>query len=125
MDRDPETGKFVKGNKASKGHGRPTRAESLEVLRKFNAAISDDDWARLITSLKQLAFDGNLKAMELLMDRVMGKPLQQVDLTAIAKKPDDVLDVREMLEDKTAGLLEEGEEDVVDVSFSEEKGTEE
>jgi hypothetical protein len=54
----------------------------------------------------------SLKAIEIILDRIMGKPLQSIDLHATIAPPDDIIVVREEV-DKL--------KDIVDGEFKEEK----
>ena len=98
-ERDPHTGRFLPGNQAAKGHGRPSRPVELEILETFNATVSKSDWIDIIKVAVKLAKRGDYRAREWLADRVIGKPLQQIDIHAIAEAPDDVINVTEMIED--------------------------
>lgn len=71
--RDPITGRFVKGESGNPG-GRPKGIGSL-----IDGAVSDADWQALIDLLTKLALRGNLKAMEMLLDRRWGKPTQSIE----------------------------------------------
>lgn len=77
-DQDPKTGRFVAGNKANPG-GRPKAEVSITAL--IDQAVSPTDWMDIIQKLLKMARAGNLKAIEMLMDRRFGKALQTTELT--------------------------------------------
>ncbi len=71
-DRDPKTGKFIKGNKANPG-GRP---KGLSITALIDKAVTENDWVEIIEILYTKAKRGDLKAIEMLMDRRFGKATQ-------------------------------------------------
>jgi hypothetical protein len=77
-DRDPETGKFLPGNNANPG-GRARSDITLTAL--IDKAVTPADWDFIIKNLLKMARRGNLKAIEMLMDRRFGKPIQATDNT--------------------------------------------
>jgi len=70
-------GRFALGNVHSRGHGRPRQ---VEVLRqRFIDSVSGDDVARAVAELNRLALHAKkecdrLRAIEILFDRVLGRP---------------------------------------------------
>lgn len=82
-DRDPNTGKFVRGNRANPG-GRPKAAISLEAL---TSCVSEDELRLMVRKLVELSLAGDLKAMEMLLDRIYGKPQQRTELTGMDGAP--------------------------------------
>ena len=76
-DRDA-SGKFVKGNNANPG-GRPKSDLSITAL--IDAAVNEDDWKFIIAALLKKARRGDHKAIEMLLDRRFGRPVQQNQLT--------------------------------------------
>jgi hypothetical protein len=76
-ERGPD-GKFLKGNSANPG-GRPKSDLSITAL--IDAVVKPSDWEFIITCLKTKARRGDVKAIEMLMDRRFGKAIQQTQLT--------------------------------------------
>lgn len=77
-DRDPNSGKFVKGVSGNPG-GRPKSDISITAL--IDAAVTEADWKFIIAALLKKARRGDVKATEMLMDRRFGKPVQQTQLS--------------------------------------------
>lgn len=77
-DRDPKTGYFVPGNKAAKGHRNPLAASRIERLTKLQQWTSDADmeaiWRQLLTDAK----GGDKVAVQIVLDRVLGKAVQPI-----------------------------------------------
>jgi hypothetical protein len=71
--KDPETGRFVKGASGNPG-GRPKSELSITAL--IDSVVSENDWLFIIGVLKKRARRGDVKAIEMLMDRRFGKAIQ-------------------------------------------------
>jgi hypothetical protein len=69
------SGKFIKGESGNPG-GRP--ASELSITALIDSAVTREDWDFIIKQLLKQARRGNLKAIEMLMDRRFGKPAQQL-----------------------------------------------
>ena len=72
-NRDPTSGKFLPGNKANPG-GRPKSELSITAL--IDQAVTADDWKFIFSTLLRNARRGNLKAIDMLLDRRFGKATQ-------------------------------------------------
>lgn len=72
--RDPTTGKFVKGESGNPGG----RTKGVSITALIDKAISENDWVKIISTLFTKANRGDLKAIEMLMDRRFGKPGQPI-----------------------------------------------
>jgi len=72
-DQDPKTGKFMAGNKANPG-GR--KRSDLVISDLIDAVVTENDWIFIIGTLKKRARRGDVKAIEMLMDRRFGKAIQ-------------------------------------------------
>ena len=72
-DQDPVTGKFVKGNKANPG-GR--KRSDLSISALIDAVVTEADWMFIIGTLKKRARRGDIKAIDMLLDRRFGKAMQ-------------------------------------------------
>lgn len=77
-DRDPSTGRFINGNKASPGRA-PRLVESNYLDTTF-AAVSVEDWHTIVQRAVEDAKKGNSWARSWLGDYVLGKPPQILEL---------------------------------------------
>jgi hypothetical protein len=73
-ERGPD-GKFIKGNSGNPG-GRPKSDYSITAL--IDAAVGESDWIFIIGVLLKRARRGDVKAIEMLMDRRFGKAIMQI-----------------------------------------------
>ena len=97
-------GRFAPGNKAGKGNpqtrkGNPYTRKAAELRRALYSAVTAEDMRRIVETMKRQALAGNLKAIELLLNRVLGTANQGIDL----------LERLEALEAATAERLENAE----------------
>ena len=76
-DRDVN-GRFKPG---ISGNPEGKKKDSLSVSALIDEAVTPDDWKFIIQQLLKRAKRGDLKAIEMLMDRRFGKALQQIDGT--------------------------------------------
>lgn len=72
-DRDPK-GRFVKGNKQGLGNPLGKKTEALRFA--LYQAISPEDIKAIAGQLKKKAKSGDLKAIGILLDRLLGPPVQ-------------------------------------------------
>lgn len=70
MENHDERGRFVRGNTASQG--RKVDRLKAELL----AAVSEDDIRAVVEALVTKAREGDVKAADLLLTRIFGKPHQ-------------------------------------------------
>lgn len=82
-DRDGN-GRFVAGNRANPG-GRPK--SELNITTLIDDAVTVDDWKFIFETLKKKARRGDMKAIEMLMDRRFGKPKQSTEITGADGAP--------------------------------------
>jgi hypothetical protein len=75
-DRGPD-GKFVKGSKG--GPGRKPLEVSESVTALIDSVMTVEDWEKIIYKLRELSLRGNLAAINALLDRRWGKPVQPTD----------------------------------------------
>jgi hypothetical protein len=105
--RDPKTGRFLPGNKFAKG--RPPKKYEIELYESFNKVVTKEDWEEIIRIAVKQAKRGDKWARDFLADRVLGKPMQSIDIHAIADEPDEIIRIGEVIDD-----------DVIDVEAKEE-----
>jgi hypothetical protein len=96
-DGKDNKGRFVSGNNF--GKGRPKKGDSItELLRsKGDSFDSDNGQTRLekiADKLYEKAENGDLRAMEMIFDRLEGKPIQAT-LSSFKELPDgfDIVDI--------------------------------
>lgn len=79
-----KNGRFTKGNKAAAGH---TYCDTVAEMRKaLYTAVSADDIRKIVEALKDQAIGGDLKAISLLLDRLLGTAQTGIDLLARIEK---------------------------------------
>lgn len=71
-------GKFVPGNKAAKGN--PYTRKAAAMRKAMYNAVSAEDMRRIVGQLKSQALAGDLKAITLLLDRMLGTAQTGLDL---------------------------------------------
>ena len=64
------SGRFAKGNPG--GPGRPRRAVEREYLAALNAAVSLDDWAKIVAKAVEDATDGDWRSREWVTRYLLG-----------------------------------------------------
>ncbi len=72
VERDPKTGKFIKGQSGNPGG----RTKGVSITALIDKAVTENDWVEIIKILYTRAKRGDLKAIEMLMDRRFGKAKQ-------------------------------------------------
>jgi hypothetical protein len=65
------------------GAGRKSRADELKVAEKFRNILSDDD---VVNKLAEKVNAGDMKAIELWLAYVIGKPKDKIDVTTGGEK---------------------------------------
>ena len=87
-DRD-ENGRFIAGNKAAKGN--PYTRKAAAMRRALYNSVSAEDIRRIVATLKRQAAAGNLKAITILLDRLLGSAGTGIDLMERLEKLDNLL----------------------------------
>lgn len=87
-DRD-ENGRFIAGNKAAKGN--PYARKAAAMRRALYNSVSAEDIRRIVATLKRQAAAGNLKAITILLDRLLGSAGTGIDLMERLEKLDNLL----------------------------------
>lgn len=77
-DRDPKTGRFVKGNPG--GPGRP-RGERQYLDAMINA-VSLEDWRKATNKMLTLAIGGDVQAYKAVVPYLAGLPVQKLQLSS-------------------------------------------
>ncbi len=92
-DRNPTNGRFVSGNRAGVGHGRPPRAKEQEMLDAIRDTFSADELQSVLREALAIARQtqsarGLLAVVEFCADRALGRPA-----VTITSKPTDRFEV--------------------------------
>ncbi len=61
------------------GKGRPKKIPSVEIL--LADVFTEKERVSILTSLKKQALKGNIRAIEVILDRLYGRVKQQTELT--------------------------------------------
>lgn len=64
-------GRFVSGNRAAVGHGRPVARREIDVALRSELGV--EELRRLVRTLFDLALRGDVQAARVLLDRVAGR----------------------------------------------------
>lgn len=73
VQRDAK-GHWLPGQSANPGG----RNRSGNIRKMIDAVVCDEDWQKIIKVLYEKAMKGDLKAIEILLDRRFGKPTQPI-----------------------------------------------
>lgn len=73
-------GRFVKGEYPG-GPGNPFARQVAQLRAKLLQSVTEDDVEKVAKRLVALAKKGNIAAIRELLDRCLGKPQQNVDLS--------------------------------------------
>ena len=77
-------GQFVKGNKEGNRNGRPKKSNCVsDLLRSKGDEVQEDGRTKLqavIETLYERAGEGELKAIDMIFDRLEGKPAQKLEI---------------------------------------------
>jgi len=74
---------MAKHGGAREGAGRKSKADELKVAEKFRNVLSDET---VIKKLSEKVDTGDMKAIELWLGYVIGKPQQFIDVTTDGEK---------------------------------------
>lgn len=101
-DKDPKTGKFVKGNKAQSVHSN-VQAKSRQLTAALRNSFTPEDIAKIARVLYRKAMRGDVRAAITIFDRVMGKPVHATEITALNDYDDT--DVARMTEQELVDII--------------------
>ena len=96
-----KNGRFTKGNKAAAGN--PYTRKAAAMRKALYNAITSEDIKRIVTTLKEQAIAGDLKAIALLFERVLGTAQAGIDLLERLEKLEALIDEAEAKEKQTGG----------------------
>ena len=84
-----KSGKFTKGNTAAAGNVYTKKA--AELRKALYQSVTGADIKRIVEQLKAQAIAGDLKAISLLFDRLLGAPQMGIDLAERIEKLEQLL----------------------------------
>ena len=88
-DKDTKTGRFTPGNKAAKGN--PYTKKAAELRKALYTSVTTQDIKRIVENLKEQALAGDLKAISLLFDRLLGTIATGIDVLERMEKLEQML----------------------------------
>lgn len=77
--RDPMTGRFGPGNRAARGN--PVNRKMSELRRALLERATTEDVADIFSSLMESARAGDTSAARLLLEHLVGKPRESIELS--------------------------------------------
>jgi hypothetical protein len=77
-----EKGRFIPGHEPTPGGGRPSRTAEEAALEKFRARFRNGNFEAVLDALQRQCAKGNIQAIKLVFDYLLGAPAQQIDLNA-------------------------------------------
>ncbi len=98
-------GRFLPGTPAPKGVGRPKRETEAEYLNTTIGAVSLEDWSAIVRMMVAQAKAGNVPAAKWLSDYLLGRPVEQLNVTS-EDKSEIVLHWPTLSRDDTPALPE-------------------
>ena len=81
-DERDDKGRFTKGNQAA---ARGSNRRGLHFRTLLADAITDEDFETIIKTLVVQATQGDLHAIRIILDRVIGRPIGEADLHDLEK----------------------------------------
>jgi tetrahydromethanopterin S-methyltransferase subunit H len=89
-NNDAKTGRFTAGNKAARGN--PYTRKAAAMRKALYNSVTADDMRRIVDVLKEQALAGDLKAITVLFDRILGTAQTGIDLLERLEKLEGLLD---------------------------------
>ena len=86
-------GQFAKGNQAAKGN--PYTRKAAEMRKALYSAVTADDIRQIVDTLKAQAIRGDLKAIAILFDRVLGTAQAGIDLMERLEQLENMIEAAE------------------------------
>jgi type VI protein secretion system component VasF len=76
MDRDPQTGKFIPGNKAAAGRAKPHAAQVANLRAALFDELTEDRLREVVRALIDAATEGDVSAARLVLQYSLGNPVE-------------------------------------------------
>lgn len=80
MPERDENGRFVKGNSAAKGKGRPPRKREERYYEILVSTVTFEDWKAIVRKAADQARRGDATARKWLADYIVGVPEQNYNV---------------------------------------------
>lgn len=81
-----DRGRFIKGNQAAKGKGRPPREKELAYLEATMDSCTLADWREIVRKNVELAKTGDVNSRNWLSKYLLSEPEQNVNVNAEGAK---------------------------------------
>ncbi len=72
-------GRFIKGKPG--GPGRKSKAAELPFLEQLKTGVTPEDFGEIVQKLVAMSKRGNLTAISMLFDHLLGKPVQKQEVS--------------------------------------------
>lgn len=89
MENRGKNGQFTKGNKAARGNPYTKKAAALR--KALYNSVTTQDIQQIVDNLKAQAIAGDLKAISLLLDRLLGSIATGIDVMERMEKLEQML----------------------------------
>ena len=85
--RDPDTGKFLHGNRFQTSPGNPVARRMSQLRTAAVKAQTPEDVLAIFTSLLNAGKCGDVAASKVYLDFIIGRPIQKLELTGADGEP--------------------------------------
>lgn len=94
-----KNGQFTKGNTAARGN--PYTKKAAEMRKALYSSVTAQDIQKIVDTLKAQAVAGDLKAISLLLDRLLGSIATGIDVLERMERLEALLDDQQGGDDET------------------------
>lgn len=90
MENHEKNGRFTKGNTAARGN--PYTKKAAAMRKALYSSVTTQDIQRIVDKLKSQALNGDLRAITLLFDRLLGTITTGIDVLERMEKIEALLE---------------------------------